>query len=244
MGIEDLLAAAASDASISGREDLAHFRLPPIRSGSPNANSSSLPPELQRLAFTPEEAAAAAHQRQRSSSSVLDANDLYSNAPASKLATLATLSTMDNWQPNFYDPRQRSLSNPKIDSRPSTSSSSYSGNGTLHRPPLQLQQHQQAQWQQPSSQPVDMNGPSAPWRYPNIAQSSRASYGLPAYPSYTAPFPSSAPPKTYDVAESIRESVDHLRRKQQALLNQTGEDAEAFNKFAPRSQRACVSSAL
>lgn len=235
MQFEDLLAAANQgstppSAAQHEEDEFQGLRLPPIHAGSPN---STLPPQLQRLALSPEEAAS--HQRQSSSTSSLDETDLYGASSGSKLSTLAALSAMEGWPAHSQPHRQRTLPSltseytaatatlPSSSHGPSPSRSAYA----RYPPPISV----------PSSAPALHWPTSQP--YPAFENGSRS------LPSTSAPFssyptagPSSAPPRTYDVSESIIESVEHLRRRQQAMLSPETEDG--YGRFAPRSQRACV----
>jgi len=245
MGIEELLAAAAREREAGSDaqegQEYSGLQLPPIRSGS--TAPSNLPPQLQRFALSPDQAAA--QQRQGSSNSSLDEADLYGSATGSKLSTLAALSTMDQWPPNnMYNPRPRDVSGRSFESMQSPP------NGMMlpSLPSPQFQTPQPAASWQGYPAPIAMRSPPG-WPAPMQPQvpsytGNVSAYSLPGpspYASYSpsSAGPSSAPPKTYDVAESIRESVEQLRRRQQAML-QGSEDPEGFNRFAPRSQRACV----
>lgn len=239
MGIEDLLAAAAKDAEAGNDrmledQEYRGLQLPPLR--IPSAASFTLPPQLQRFALSPQEAVA--HQRQSSSasSSSIDDSDLFGLSSGSKLSALAALSTMSNdgWPPNSYNSRQRSVSGRSMEPM----------SAPLFEPPRASPPQTRQTWHQNPPAPISLRNPPTTWTPTHSFPQENTSQSLPAsstsFPAFPSPGPSSAPPKTYDVAESIRESVEQLRRRQQALLTSGGEDLEAMNRFAPRSQRACV----
>ena len=238
MPLEDLLAAAAKEgstprSSAQHEEDYQGLRLPPIHVGSPNS-TSSLPPQLQRLAFSPEEAAS--HQRQSSSTSSLDESDLYGATSGSKLSTLAALSAMEGWPSHPQPHRQRTLPSLTSEYTAATATLPSSSHGQPSRstysrypPPISV----------PSSAPTLHWPTSQP--YPSYENGSRSLPSTSApFSSYPSAGPSSAPPRAYDVSDSIIESVEHLRRRQHALLLPGGETDDGYSRFAPRSQRACV----